>query len=113
MSKKKSDTAAGCGCLAVLALIGVALLGSCGDEPTTKNPTPTATAKPVTELPSEKDDSNSDSSGSGGGGSQPGIEFGQHCAPVGALGTSWDGRPAECFMGKDGRLRWGYDSDRG
>lgn len=200
MSKKKSpqnsgcgETATGCGCLAVLALIGIGLLGSCvsDDEPTAKDPGPVSTAtatatakpeklasqvgkhlntaqnaaikagltftrydasgqernparvpadwtvcfqtikgtearfgavlngvpcpakpaKPATELTSEKDESDSNSGGSGDG--QAGIEFGQHCAPVGALGTSWDGRPAECFMGRDGRPRWGYDSDRG
>ncbi|MEE2040892.1 hypothetical protein Q8791_27095 [Nocardiopsis sp. CT-R113] len=44
---------------------------------------------------------------------QTGIQFGSDCAPVGALGIAVDGRPAECFMGHDGRARWGYDSDRG
>ncbi|MFG1669453.1 hypothetical protein [Streptomyces sp. Y7] len=47
---------------------------------------------------------------SGGTGSRPGIQFGQHCSPVGATATTVDGRPAKCFMGKDGRPRWGYNS---
>ncbi|MER6251930.1 hypothetical protein ABT224_11235 [Streptomyces sp. NPDC001584] len=46
-------------------------------------------------------------------GSQDGIQFGYACSPVGALGNAQDGRPAKCFMGKDGRARWGYDSNRG
>ncbi|WP_159026515.1 hypothetical protein [Streptomyces vietnamensis] len=41
------------------------------------------------------------------------VQFGYACSPVGALGTAEDGRPAKCFMGKDGRRRWGYDSNRG
>ncbi|MEU0284136.1 hypothetical protein [Streptomyces sp. NPDC006147] len=48
-------------------------------------------------------------SGSGGGG-QAGIGFGQFCSPVGATATTADGRPAKCFMGKDGQARWGYNS---
>jgi hypothetical protein len=44
---------------------------------------------------------------------QVGIQFGYACSPVGALGVAGDGRPAKCFMGKDGRARWGYDSNRG
>ncbi|WP_435256204.1 hypothetical protein [Streptomyces althioticus] len=49
-------------------------------------------------------------SGSGGGGGQSGIGFGQFCSPVGATATTADGRPAKCFMGKDGQSRWGYNS---
>ncbi|MFE4695969.1 hypothetical protein ACFRIC_02645 [Streptomyces sp. NPDC056738] len=48
------------------------------------------------------------STGSTGGGS--GIGFGQYCSPVGATATTADGRPAKCFMGRDGRARWGYNS---
>jgi hypothetical protein len=44
---------------------------------------------------------------------QTGIQFGYACSPVGALGIAEDGRPAKCFKGKDGRARWGYDSNRG
>ncbi|MDO0914614.1 hypothetical protein QQM39_28405 [Streptomyces sp. DT2A-34] len=44
---------------------------------------------------------------------QASIQFGYACSPVGALGIAEDGRPAKCFMGKDGRARWGYDSNRG
>lgn len=55
--------------------------------------------------------SSSNSGGAtGGNGSQAGIQFGQHCSPVGATATTDDGRPAKCFMGKDGRPRWGYNS---
>ncbi|MFI1445427.1 hypothetical protein [Streptomyces fructofermentans] len=50
--------------------------------------------------------------GSGGGtGGEPGVQFGQHCSPVGSIATTTDGRPAKCFMGKDGRPRWGYNSN--
>ncbi|MFG2197093.1 hypothetical protein [Streptomyces sp. NPDC048639] len=49
----------------------------------------------------------------GPGGHQTRVQFGYACSPAGALGTAEDGRPAKCFMGKDGRARWGYDSDRG
>ncbi|MFF8957878.1 hypothetical protein [Streptomyces sp. NPDC014894] len=49
--------------------------------------------------------------GSGGGsGTRAGVGFGQSCAPVGSTATTADGRPARCFMGKDGRARWGYRS---
>ncbi|WP_406367388.1 hypothetical protein [Streptomyces sp. NBC_00645] len=46
----------------------------------------------------------------GGTGGQSGIGFGQYCSPVGAVATTADGRPAKCFMGRDGRARWGYNS---
>ncbi|MFD9460737.1 hypothetical protein [Streptomyces sp. NPDC060027] len=46
----------------------------------------------------------------GGTGAQSGIRFGQYCSPVGAVATTADGRPAKCFMGRDGRARWGYNS---
>lgn len=66
---------------------------------------------PETEEEAEPDDN-------GGTGDQDfdgqmGIQFGYACSPVGALGIAGDGRPAKCFMGKDGRARWGYDSNRG
>ncbi|MFJ8636427.1 hypothetical protein [Streptomyces sp. NPDC093568] len=54
--------------------------------------------------------SSSSGGATGGTGSQAGIQFGQHCSPVGATATTDDGRPAKCFMGKDGRPRWGYNS---
>lgn len=50
------------------------------------------------------------SGGSSGGGGQAGVGFGQFCSPVGAVASTADGRPAKCFMGKDGRARWGYNS---
>ncbi|MET9607795.1 hypothetical protein ABZZ17_22445 [Streptomyces sp. NPDC006512] len=52
----------------------------------------------------------SSSGGSSGGGGQAGVQFGRFCSPVGARATTGDGRPAKCFMGKDGRARWGYGS---
>ncbi|MEU3173261.1 MULTISPECIES: PASTA domain-containing protein [unclassified Streptomyces] len=55
--------------------------------------------------------SSGNSGGSTGGtGSRPGVQFGQYCSPVGAFATTIDGRPAKCFMGKDGNARWGYNS---
>ncbi|GHE97773.1 hypothetical protein GCM10017776_13320 [Streptomyces griseoluteus] len=51
--------------------------------------------------------------GSNGGsatGGRVGVQFGQYCAPVGATATTGDGRPAKCFMGRDGQARWGYNS---
>ncbi|MFF3932559.1 PASTA domain-containing protein [Streptomyces hirsutus] len=55
--------------------------------------------------------SSGNSGGSTGGtGSRPGVQFGQYCSPVGAVTTATDGRPAKCFMGKDGNARWGYNS---
>ncbi|MFF2364284.1 hypothetical protein ACFVU0_16450 [Streptomyces sp. NPDC058122] len=48
------------------------------------------------------------STGGSGGGSD--IGFGQYCSPVGATATTADGRPAKCFMGRDGHARWGYNS---
>ncbi|WP_328624687.1 PASTA domain-containing protein [Streptomyces sp. NBC_00353] len=50
------------------------------------------------------------SGSSGGGSSQGGARFGQSCSPVGATATTVDGRPAKCYMGKDGLARWGYYS---
>lgn len=46
-------------------------------------------------------------------GPRGGIQFGYACSSVGALSNAQDGRPAKRFMGKDGRARWGYDSNRG
>ncbi|MGJ3561735.1 PASTA domain-containing protein [Streptomyces sp. INA 01156] len=51
------------------------------------------------------------SSGSSAAAPEPaGVQFGQYCSPVGAVATTTDGRPAKCFMGKDGNARWGYNS---
>ncbi|WP_432247440.1 PASTA domain-containing protein [Streptomyces sanyensis] len=51
-----------------------------------------------------------DSNGGSNSGGASGIGFGQFCAPVGAVAITADGRPAKCFMGKDGRARWSYNS---
>ncbi|MCJ0869013.1 hypothetical protein [Streptomyces sp. AP-93] len=48
--------------------------------------------------------------GTSGGGGTTSVQFGRFCSPVGAIATTADGRPAKCFMGKDGRARWGYRS---
>lgn len=66
-------------------------------------------AAPETEEPAD-DAGGADDQDSDG---QQGVQFGYACSPVGALGITGDGRPAKCFMGKDGRARWGYDSNRG
>jgi hypothetical protein len=83
-------------------------------------PAPTVTATKtvkvtVTAQPSadSDDEDNRGTSGGSGSGGQTDVQFGYACSPVGALGTAEDGRPAECFRGKDGRARWGYDSNRG
>ncbi|GGP66867.1 MULTISPECIES: hypothetical protein [Streptomyces] len=77
--------------------------GESSDEPTPRPAPLETTGEPVTpaeESPAE-------------GNNQEGVQFGYACSPVGSLGVAGGGRPAECFMGKDGRARWGYDSDRG
>jgi hypothetical protein len=75
-------------------------------------PRPTVTVtETVTATPQQDDDG-----GTGEGDDstvQTGVQFGYACSPVGALGIAEDGRPAKCFKGKDGRARWGYDSNRG
>ncbi|MDX3611691.1 MULTISPECIES: hypothetical protein [Streptomyces] len=84
-------------------------------------PAPTVTATKtvkvtVTAQPSADNGDDSDNSGTSGGsgaGGQTDVQFGYACSPVGALAIAEDGRPAKCFRGKDGRARWGYDSNRG
>ncbi|MFD9223437.1 hypothetical protein ACFWDI_26305 [Streptomyces sp. NPDC060064] len=64
----------------------------------------------------EEEEAEVDATGGTGGqdfDGQVGIQFGYACSPVGAPGIAEDGRPAKCYMGKDGRARWGYDSNRG
>lgn len=74
-------------------------------------PAPTPEAKPKPE-PRRTEDGGGGSGGSGtsGGGGAGGVQFGRSCSPVGASATTVDGRPAKCFMGKDGHARWGYRS---
>ncbi|WP_327347392.1 hypothetical protein [Streptomyces europaeiscabiei] len=84
-------------------------------------PAPTVTATKTVEVtvtapPAAGSGNDSGGGGTSGGsssGGQTGVQFGYACSPVGALGTAEDGRPAKCFKGKDGRARWGYDSNRG
>ncbi|GAB2946449.1 hypothetical protein [Streptomyces heilongjiangensis] len=95
------------------------------DEPETEpSPRPAATMNETAsapDLPEEEEEPDAPEKvegDNGGTGSQDfdgqvGIQFGYACSPVGALGIAKDGRPAKCFMGKDGRARWGYDSNRG
>ncbi|MEU2912919.1 hypothetical protein ABZ674_24525 [Streptomyces massasporeus] len=77
----------------------------------TKTVKVTVTARPA--AGSGNHSGSSRASGGSGSGVQTGVQFGYACSPVGALGIAEDGRPAKCFMGKDGRARWGYDSNRG
>ncbi|MET8824214.1 hypothetical protein [Streptomyces rochei] len=68
---------------------------------------------PSTEEEEEVEPDDNDGTGGQDFDGQVGIQFGYACSPVGALGIAEDGRPAKCFMGRDGRARWGYDSNRG
>ncbi|MGW1364946.1 hypothetical protein ACWCQP_47065 [Streptomyces chartreusis] len=78
-------------------------------------PEPKEADDPEASSAAEEEAEPDDSTGTGGQGfeGQAGIQFGYACSPVGALGVAEDGRPAKCFMGSDGRARWGYDSNRG
>jgi hypothetical protein len=102
-----------------LGLMGIFMasqLDGLDDEPS-REPSSTMNTSSASPHPPEEDvdagadgDGGTDSQGFDG---QVGIQFGYACSPVGALGIAEDGRPAKCFMGKDGRARWGYDSNRG
>ncbi|MFF9981264.1 hypothetical protein [Streptomyces erythrochromogenes] len=112
--------------MVVFGLIIAFLVHSCDNDDPESRPSPRP-AVSVTETPpdvpeteedpaipetgDEEDDSGSTSRQDSDG--QVGIQFGYACSPVGSLGRADDGRPAKCFMGKDGRARWGYDSNRG
>ncbi|MFB6676692.1 hypothetical protein ACFCWG_30570 [Streptomyces sp. NPDC056390] len=111
------------GCIVVtvmLVLFGAYLIPKVDDlddgpstEPASR---PTATTKAATPPDSPEEADTDSTSGTGGGQNSnklAGIQFGYACSPVGALGNAKDGRPAKCYMGKDGRARWGYDSNRG
>ncbi len=65
-----------------------------------------------TRDPAPEDGTSGGTSGGSGSdsGTASGIGFGQFCSPVGATATTADGRPAKCFLGKDGSARWGYRS---
>lgn len=77
-------------------------------------PAPTVTAtQTVTITAQPAAGGNGSGSGENNAGKRTGVQFGYACSPVGTLGTTEDGRPAKCFMGDDGRTRWGYDSNRG
>lgn len=75
-------------------------------------PRPTVTVTETVTVTAQQDDDGGTSEGDGST-VQTGVQFGYACSPVGALGITEDGRPAKCFKGKDGRTRWGYDSNRG
>ncbi|MFF1263862.1 hypothetical protein ACFVZT_44580 [Streptomyces sp. NPDC058321] len=109
------DVIGGCiGVAVVILLFGAFLISKVGDPgdglPSEPASRPTATTETTTRA-----DLPDDAGGTGGQNSnkQAGIQFGYACTPVGALGNAKDGRPAKCYMGKDGRARWGYDSNRG
>ncbi|MEV7210964.1 MULTISPECIES: hypothetical protein [unclassified Streptomyces] len=113
------------GCIVVVVLLGLFVTFMTGmvddiDGGPSSGPAspPTTTAETVTppDFPEEEEEAEADDTGGVGGqdfDGQVGIQFGYACSPVGALGIAGDGRPAKCFMGKDGRARWGYDSNRG
>ncbi|MFD5008538.1 hypothetical protein [Streptomyces chartreusis] len=137
---RNSGSSDGCVGIVVLALIIGFLANQCDDEPESEpTPRPAVTVTetvPPPDFPEEEAEPDlpetepdlpetgpdvpeaeveeDDNSGTGGqDNGQAGIQFGYACSPVGALGTAEDGRPAKCFLGKDGRARWGYDSNRG
>ncbi|MFJ8107450.1 hypothetical protein [Streptomyces sp. NPDC096132] len=110
----------------VLGIIIVAIVQNCDADEPESDPSPrpaatvneTASTRDLPETEQEPDVPEKDEGDNGGTGGQDfdgqvGIQFGYACSPVGALGIAEDGRPAKCFMGKDGRARWGYDSNRG
>ncbi|MFE5517331.1 hypothetical protein ACFQ9Q_06280 [Streptomyces virginiae] len=108
------------GVFVMLALFGAFLISNfdIDDGPSSEPASrPTATTGTVTPpaFPETEEEAGSDDNGGTGGQDhgQVGIQFGYACSPVGALGIAEDGRPAKCFMGKDGRRRWSYDSNRG
>jgi hypothetical protein len=111
------------GCIVVvvmLGLFGAFVISKTVDDGPSSEPAsrPTATTETVTppDFPEGEEEAETDDNGGTGGrdfDGQVGIQFGYACSPVGALGIAEDGRPAKCFMGKDGRARWGYDSNRG
>lgn len=83
-------------------------------EPITTPDAPETKEADEPDAPSAEEEPD-DNDGTGGQdfAGQVGIQFGYACSPVGALGIEKEGRPAKCFMGSDGRARWGYDSNRG
>ncbi|WP_272264073.1 hypothetical protein [Streptomyces xanthophaeus] len=112
-SNSAADNCLGCIGLIVLLIIGYWLIrnvhGPAGDvQP--RIPEPLATVAETETLLPAPAATRTDESGTG---PRDGIQFGYACSPVGVLGNAQDGRPAKCFMGKDGRARWGYDSNRG
>lgn len=109
--------------IVVFGFIIAAFVHSCDSDEPESEPSPrpavavteTATPPDLSEAEEEEEAGADDNGGTGGQNSdeQVGIQFGYACSRVGALGIAEDGRPAKCFMGKDGRARWGYDSNRG
>jgi hypothetical protein len=107
----------------VLIVVIAFLVSNCDFDDSESAPAPRP-AVTVTETiappdpPATKQEEEDEAKGKGGSDhddfhGQTGIQFGYACSPVGAPGVAEDGRPAKCFMGKDGRARWGYDSNRG
>ncbi|MCX4474985.1 hypothetical protein OOK44_00745 [Streptomyces cellulosae] len=130
---RNNDASDSCIGIVVLGLIIAFFVYKCdadelGSEPSprpavtvteTVSPPHDAPAAEETEEPAppeaeeEEEEDHNDGPGGQDSDGQVGIQFGYACSPVGALGVAGDGRPAKCFMGKDGRARWGYDSNRG
>ncbi len=98
----------------VLGFIVAVLAYSCSKDERDSEPSQRPAA--TTQGPSSAESPGSEEKQADDGGvdtGEVGIQFGYACSPVAALGTAEDGRPAKCFMGKDGRARWGFDSKRG
>ncbi|MEJ8662325.1 hypothetical protein [Streptomyces sp. MS1.AVA.4] len=113
---RRNDTPTSCmGCIVLIAvlILGGLFIRTIADS-AADLPQPTPEPLPaVTQTETPPDLPGPESTHTPDTGAQDGIQFGYACSPVGALGNAEDGRPAKCFMGKDGRARWGYDSNRG
>ncbi|WP_406327320.1 hypothetical protein OG784_31915 [Streptomyces sp. NBC_01617] len=118
MSRRNNSSIGFTACMGCIGVIVLLILGglllrkmlhyATDLQQQTPEPLPT-----VTETETPRPDPAPERTSGGNTGAQDGIQFGYACSPVGALGNAGDGRPAKCFMGKDGRARWGYDSNRG
>ncbi|QUI35081.1 hypothetical protein H9W91_32770 [Streptomyces alfalfae] len=89
----------------------------CRPEPEAKpKPRPEPEAKPKPRPAPEprprpsRDGAPGGSTGGSGGGTGGSAAFGQFRSPAGATATTAVGRPAQCFMGRDGRPRWSHHS---
>ena len=102
--------------LTLMGIFMVSVTDDLEDEPSWELSSTMTTDRASPDAPEEDVEAEADDDGGTGDrgfDGQVGIQFGYACSPVGALGIAEDDRPAKCFMGKDGRARWGYDSNRG